>query len=499
MGDLDRCWIILGVEPGSSRETVKWAYRNLVKAWHPDQFSHDPVQQHEVQERLKEANWAYDYLETHVFIEAAPAENHETTASETEPEPEKTAPERTPSASEPVASERGGFWQAIVFVIVAVLGGTLVYYVWPSSKDSDRYGPRKTMAEVPITKPRPAAPVTPPPPAAATVPANPKNILARMIPANSATVSSGADGVHLDAPGTRDYLRTPQPIRPPFTLRAQVLTDAGDVRLYYALGIVVFNWTANADELRVHDPLTGLSAGAPGQGSLSHGEWHELVWRVTTNAMQVVVDGQIRYESVGNYTRLDAYPAIGSRDGPLTIRSVELEGQPTTTGELLALKPTPPFPGNLLASMVPVNDLRVLNDPEGMTLASGTAPAPMLKYAEPLRPPFTIRVRAKTDSVDLRLYYAQGLVIFNWQDNPGELRVHDPLTNQITPLPSMGRILANDWHYIVWEVTEAGMKISVDGAIRYQNRKNYGKAEGFAGIGPHLSKLTVDSFVVERN
>ena len=503
MGDLDRCWIILGVEPGSSQETVKWAYRNLVKAWHPDQFSHDPVQQHASQERLKEANWAYDYLETHVFAAPLLTDGQATADPEAEPtppEPEPIKPDstRTPPAPGPATPERGGLWQAVMLVAVVVLGGALIYYVWPNAKDSDRSGPRNPAAEMGAAKAPAAHPPAPAPQAPAAIPPNPKNILGRMVAANTASVSPSPDGIRLDAPGARDYLRTPQPMRPPFTLRAQVQTDSGDVRLYYALGIVILNWTSGPDELRVHDPLTGLIAGAPGQGTLTRGAWHEVVWQVTTNSMLVAVDGDVRYEGKGNYGRLNGYPAIGAHDGPLNLRSVELEGQPTSNAELLALKPAPPFPGNLLGTMVPVNGLLVTNDPEGLALTAGSAPAAMLKYAEPLRPPFTIRVRAKTDSVNLRLFYALGLVIFNWEVNPGELRVQDPLTNQITPVANMGRILPNEWHYLVWEVTEAGMKISVDGQVRFQNRKNYGKAEGFAGIGPYLGRLTVDSFVVER-
>ena len=505
MDDLNRCWLILGLEPGSSEETVKWAYRNLVKAWHPDQFGHDPIQQHEAQERLKEVNWAYAYLEVHVFPEPQTTENTEATSPTKEPEPQprepkKAAPDRKPPTAEPATAERGGFWQMAMLFVVILVGGTLIYYVWPSQKGYERSGPRNMAGDASQPRPgkfsRASDPALTPPPA--VVPENPRNILSKLVPANGATVTIAADGTHLKAPGPRDYLRTAQPLRPPFTLRAQVWTDSGDVRLYYALGIVVFNWTAKPDELRVHDPLTGLSTGAPGQGFISLSAWHELVWEVTSNSMIVAVDGEIRFEGKGDYGRLNAYPAIGSRDGPLTIRSLEIEGQPTTNAELLALKPAPPFPGSLLASMTPANDVRVANEPEGLTLTGGSAPGPMLKGTEPLRPPFVLRVRAKTDSVNIRLYYALGTVIFNWEDNPGELRVHDPLNNQITAVPGMGRIQANEWHYLVWEVSATGMKISVDGQLRFQNRKNYSKAEGFPGIGPHLGKLTVDSFVVEQ-
>lgn len=40
MDDMKRYYEILELEPGASPEEVKRAYRDLVKVWHPDRFSH---------------------------------------------------------------------------------------------------------------------------------------------------------------------------------------------------------------------------------------------------------------------------------------------------------------------------------------------------------------------------------------------------------------------------------------------------------------------------
>ncbi len=53
---------ILDIPPNSAFETVKSAYRDLVKVWHPDRFTDSPALQHRAQEKLKAINLAYTAL-----------------------------------------------------------------------------------------------------------------------------------------------------------------------------------------------------------------------------------------------------------------------------------------------------------------------------------------------------------------------------------------------------------------------------------------------------
>lgn len=57
--DIVKCFELLGLGPEASMEEVKQAYRDLVKVWHPDRFTHDPKLQAKAQEKLKEINEAY--------------------------------------------------------------------------------------------------------------------------------------------------------------------------------------------------------------------------------------------------------------------------------------------------------------------------------------------------------------------------------------------------------------------------------------------------------
>jgi large-conductance mechanosensitive channel len=53
---------ILGLRKGASEEEIKEAYKDLVKVWHPDRFTHDPDLQKKAEEKLKVINFAYERL-----------------------------------------------------------------------------------------------------------------------------------------------------------------------------------------------------------------------------------------------------------------------------------------------------------------------------------------------------------------------------------------------------------------------------------------------------
>lgn len=52
---------VLGVNPGDDEETIKKAYRNLVKKYHPDRYVNTPMADMAT-EKLKEINEAYDMI-----------------------------------------------------------------------------------------------------------------------------------------------------------------------------------------------------------------------------------------------------------------------------------------------------------------------------------------------------------------------------------------------------------------------------------------------------
>ena len=55
---------VLGVSPNASEEEIKAAYRELVKKYHPDKYQNNPLADL-AEEKLREVNEAYEYLEKH--------------------------------------------------------------------------------------------------------------------------------------------------------------------------------------------------------------------------------------------------------------------------------------------------------------------------------------------------------------------------------------------------------------------------------------------------
>ena len=87
MGDLERYYGILGLEPGAPAEEVKQAWRDLAQVWHPDRFAGNERLRQKAQEKLKELNEAYRMLR------------------------DESAGQRARAAREPNASPTNNHWQ----------------------------------------------------------------------------------------------------------------------------------------------------------------------------------------------------------------------------------------------------------------------------------------------------------------------------------------------------------------------------------------------------
>jgi hypothetical protein len=59
---------LLDLEPGATFEQVKAAHRRLAQIWHPDRFESDVPQRPAAEDRMKEINSAYTWLDAHRIV-----------------------------------------------------------------------------------------------------------------------------------------------------------------------------------------------------------------------------------------------------------------------------------------------------------------------------------------------------------------------------------------------------------------------------------------------
>src|SRR4051812_11276043 len=162
-------------------------------------------------------------------------------------------------------------------------------------------------------------------------------------------------------------------------IRTRAKTELNNIRLYYGIvGRVIFNWELNPAELRVHDPLTGRGTAVGGRGMVTTKEWHDIVWEIDTNAMKVRVDGEVRFEGKGYYSGLNGFPGIGPVDSPVTVKSFAVESShPSEPTNVLTSRLHPA--GDILDSMVPMENGKVAKEAEGVVITATDQGDPYLK------------------------------------------------------------------------------------------------------------------------
>src|SRR6516165_9050205 len=119
------------------------------------------------------------------------------------------------------------------------------------------------------------------------------DLLPSMIPFMGCVIERMSDGVKLTG-ASRDHMMavalTPKQFRPPFTVTTVAKTDSTNLRLYWHVGEVIFNWECSIRCLKVHDPGTGRWLHAENKGFIEVDRWHEIAWEVNPSSMRVLVD-----------------------------------------------------------------------------------------------------------------------------------------------------------------------------------------------------------------
>jgi len=98
---------------------------------------------------------------------------------------------------------------------------------------------------------------------------------------------------------------------------------------------------------------------------------------------------------------------------------------------------------NLIRKLLPHQGCVITPIDDGIQIAGSAMNWVMSAGVAPFvcRPPFVFRVVGKTDSTNLRMHFHRGELIFNWEHNVRELRVHDPATAEQHGLKDKGFIV----------------------------------------------------------
>lgn len=154
---------------------------------------------------------------------------------------------------------------------------------------------------------------------------------------------------------------------------------------------------------------------------------------------------------------------------------------------------------NLIHRLIPHQGCVITHTPEGIGVAGSAMNWVMSAAVAPLvcRAPFSFRVVGQTDSTNLRMHWHRGELIFNWEVNVRELRVHDPATGEQHAIKDMGFIKPGDWHEIVWEISLDRLRVTVNGETRFEKQGDYSGIESAPSVGPCFgSAIAVREFTI---
>ena len=154
---------------------------------------------------------------------------------------------------------------------------------------------------------------------------------------------------------------------------------------------------------------------------------------------------------------------------------------------------------NLIHRLLPHQGCVITRTDEGVGIAGSAMNWVMSAGVAPMvcRPPFVFRVVGKTDSTNLRMHFHRGELIFNWECNVRELRVHDPATGERNSVKDKGFLTTNEFHEIEWEIRLDRMRVSVDGEVRYEGPGDYSGIESTPSVGPCFgSAISIREFSI---
>jgi hypothetical protein len=142
----------------------------------------------------------------------------------------------------------------------------------------------------------------------------PENLISKLVPHQGCVITRTGEGIEIAGSAMNWVMSAavaPFVCRAPFAFRVVGKTDSTNLRMHWHRGELIFNWECSVRELRVHDPATAEQHSLPTKGFIATNEWHEILWEIRLDRMRVVVDGEVRFETEGDYSGIESAPSVG--------------------------------------------------------------------------------------------------------------------------------------------------------------------------------------------
>jgi hypothetical protein len=110
--------------------------------------------------------------------------------------------------------------------------------------------------------------------------------------------------------------------------------------------------------------------------------------------------------------------------------------------------------------------------------------------------PVSIKAKVKPIGSNVRFHYGKGMIIFNWEVRPRELRIHCPGLSKKqkgTGVQGKGHLSRDAWHDIEWRIENDRMTVWADGELRSESVRSFPELNSPLAIGSALD----GSFILE--
>ncbi|QIF02845.1 hypothetical protein [Roseimicrobium sp. ORNL1] len=133
-------------------------------------------------------------------------------------------------------------------------------------------------------------------------------------------------------------ITTNESFKPPVEIIIEAKTNDKNLRIGYAADQVIFNWEQNQSQLRV-DGGPAHNQHKPGVGLIPKDQFVTIRWVVLHDRQQIYVNGTLRYEHQGDYSKVNRPVNVFSAQGSyVTVKSIRVRQLPPTPSPANAVK-----------------------------------------------------------------------------------------------------------------------------------------------------------------